>query len=79
MVVNGVPVRKDRHVEPVASMALDILGSVKELRDPTTGTSLTVSIGTCVRASVVYERTCKRVSLNFKRASKVWVISGLIC
>ncbi|KAL9979703.1 hypothetical protein ACROYT_G017405 [Oculina patagonica] len=45
MVVNGVPVRKDRHVEPVAAMALDILDSVKELKDPTSGTSLTVSIG----------------------------------
>lgn len=45
MVVNGVPVRKDRHVEPVAAMALDILDSVKELKDPTSGTPLTVSIG----------------------------------
>lgn len=45
MVVNGVPVRKDRHVEPVAAMSLDILDSVKELKDPNSGTSLTVSIG----------------------------------
>ena len=45
MVVNGVPIRKDRHVEPVAAMALDILESVKELKDPTSGTPLTVTIG----------------------------------
>ena len=45
MVVNGVPVRKDRHVEPVAAMALDILESIKELKDPTSGTPLTVTIG----------------------------------
>lgn len=45
MVVNGIPVRKDRHVEPVAAMALDILESVKELKDPTSGTPLTVTIG----------------------------------
>ena len=46
MVVNGVPVRKDRHVEPVAAMALDILDSVRELRHPTSKRLLTVSIGT---------------------------------
>lgn len=45
MVVNGVPVRKDQHVQPVAAMALDILHSVKELKDPSTGDSLTVTIG----------------------------------
>ncbi|XP_022801702.1 soluble guanylate cyclase 88E-like isoform X2 [Stylophora pistillata] len=45
MVVNGVPVRKDRHVEPVAAMALDILDSVRELKHPTSKKSLTVSIG----------------------------------
>lgn len=45
MVVNGVPVRKDRHVEPVAAMALDILDSVRELRHPTSKRLLTVSIG----------------------------------
>lgn len=45
MVVNGVPVRKDKHVEPVAAMALDILKSVKELTDPSTGKTLTVTIG----------------------------------
>lgn len=45
MVVNGVPVRKDRHVEPVAAMALDILDSVRELRHPTSKMLLTVSIG----------------------------------
>lgn len=45
MVVNGIPVRKDRHVEPVAAMALDIMESVKELKDPTSGTPLTVTIG----------------------------------
>ena len=54
MVVNGVPVRKDRHVEPVAAMALDILESVKELKDPTSGTPLTVTIGKCVFIQVYH-------------------------
>lgn len=45
MVVNGVPVRKDRHVEPVVAMALDILDSVKELKHPTSEDPLTVTIG----------------------------------
>ena len=50
--VNGIPVRKDRHVEPVAAMALDILQSVKELRDPSTGEQLTVTIGEQVLKNV---------------------------
>lgn len=54
MVVNGVPVRKDRHVEPVAAMALDILESVKELKDPTSETPLTVTIGTRVFIQVYH-------------------------
>lgn len=45
MVVNGVPVRKDHHTESVAAMALDILQSVKELKDPSTEEQLTVTIG----------------------------------
>ena len=45
MVVNGVPVRKDHHVEPVAAMALDILESMDELKDPSTGKPLTITIG----------------------------------
>ena len=45
MVVNGIPVRKDQHVEPVAAMALDILQIVNELKDPCSGEPLTVTIG----------------------------------
>lgn len=63
MVVNGVPVRKDRHVEPVVAMALDILDSVKELKHPTSEDPLTVTIGA--------------LSTDFKRNTRfAYVFSG---
>lgn len=45
MVVNGIPERKEQHAEPVAAMALDIVQSMDDLRDPSTGGPLTVTIG----------------------------------
>lgn len=45
MVVNGIPVRKEQHTEPVAAMALDIVQSMDDLKDPSTGGPLTITIG----------------------------------
>lgn len=45
MVVNGIPVRKKQHTEPVAAMALDIVQSMDDLKDPSTGGPLTITIG----------------------------------
>lgn len=45
MVVNGIPVRKEQHAEPVAAMALDIVQSMDDLKDPSTGEPLTITIG----------------------------------
>ena len=45
MVVNGAPVRKDLHTEPMADMALDMADAVKDLKDPSTGKKITISTG----------------------------------
>ena len=45
MAVSGVPVRKDRHAEPMAGMALDMLSAVQKVKDPITKKAMTVTIG----------------------------------
>ncbi|XP_074617488.1 soluble guanylate cyclase 88E-like isoform X2 [Acropora palmata] len=60
MVVSGIPVRKEQHAEPVAAMALDILQSMDDLKDPSTGGPLTITIGMHtgpVAAGLVGEKT----------------------
>lgn len=60
MVVNGIPVRKEQHTEPVAAMALDIVQSMDDLKDPSTGGPLTITIGMHtgpVAAGLVGEKT----------------------
>ena len=45
MAVSGVPEKKINHAEPMAAMALDMMETMKDVRDPATNVPLTLSIG----------------------------------
>ena len=45
MAVSGAPVRKENHTEPMAAMALDMIDSTKAIKDPSTDTPVTITIG----------------------------------
>ncbi|XP_041985381.1 soluble guanylate cyclase 88E isoform X2 [Aricia agestis] len=45
MVVSGAPEKEDNHAEKVCDMALDMVDAIKDLKDPSTGSHLSIRVG----------------------------------